>query len=33
MSELEERYIDEYNPKLNILTPTGKNDISGMKIE
>lgn len=33
LSELEDRYIDEYNPKLNILTPTGKNDISGMKIE
>lgn len=33
LSELEDRYIDEINPKLNILTPTGKNDISEMKIE
>lgn len=33
LTELEDKYIDEINPKLNILTPTGKNDISEMKIE
>lgn len=33
LTELEDRYIEEFNPKLNILTPTGKNDISKLKVE
>lgn len=33
LSELEDRYIEEFNPKLNILTQTGKNDISKLKVE
>lgn len=33
LKELEDKYIEELNPKLNILTPTGKRDISDLTIE
>ena len=33
LTELENLYIEQYNPQLNILTPHGKQDISKLKIE
>lgn len=33
LSETEDKYIEKYNPCLNILTPYGKQDISKLKIE
>lgn len=33
LKELEDYYIEKFNPCLNILTPHGKNDISELKIE
>ena len=33
LTELENLYIEQYNPMLNILTPHGKQDISNLKIE
>lgn len=33
LKEKENEWIEIYKPKLNILTPTGKNDISELRIE
>lgn len=33
LTEWEDKYIEQINPCLNILTPSGKNDISELKIE
>lgn len=33
LTEREDYFIEYLDPCLNILTPTGKNDISGLKIE
>ena len=33
LTEYEDKYIEEFNPCLNILTPHGKQDISHLKIE